>query len=419
MRNYKSLLISNLASTFEWYDYALFGYFAPLLAEKFFPSHDQNSSLLEAFLVFALGYLMRPVGGIIFGFISDKFGRKTSLTIVMFCMAFPSGVMSFLPTYNSIGAAATWLMVILRMMQGLAMGGALTGTITFSIEHAPAKKRGFIGSLSMASICLGILLGSLIASLVRQFLTEAAFEQWGWRIPFFLGIIVFFVGVYFKRTAFETPDFDEIKKEKNIVKFPLIYALKKHYKEMLIGVAVNALGSVIFYFQAIYLMNYLRINRAFNEEELSLLMSVSYLLMSFTTVISGIISDYIGRFKTFLFLLILSLSSFPFLLKIFETGNFFQVICAQIIVSILASAYIGPEPALQVDLYPSKIRSTALSLSYNLATSLFGGMTPYIIEIIMQNTGSIFYCFYYILVITLLSFIGIFFYYRKQKTIKT
>ncbi|MBA2629151.1 MAG: MFS transporter, partial [Rickettsiaceae bacterium] len=171
MNKKKLVFTSGVANTFEWYDYALFGHFAPIIGAKFFPESDPNTALLHAFLAFAIGYLMRPLGGIFFGIVGDKFGRKIALSSSIMCMAIPTAAIGFLPTYETWGIVSTGLMIVVRMLQGLSMGGALTGSVSFIIEHTNKEERGFFGSISMASICVGILLGSLVSFIVKTTFT--------------------------------------------------------------------------------------------------------------------------------------------------------------------------------------------------------------------------------------------------------
>ena len=412
MNKGKIIVSSGIANTFEWYDYALFGHFAPVIGAKFFPDNDPKVSLLNAFLVFAVGYLMRPIGGIFFGILGDKFGRKTALSASIICMAFPTSLIGIIPTYDSIGITATVLMIIIRMLQGFSMGGALTGSISFVVEHTSAKSRGLTGSISMSSICIGILLGSLVSYLIKQNLTEEAFLDWGWRIPFIIGIFILFAGIYIKFYTQETPMFETIKEQGKIVNSPLKKVLSEHWREMLTSIFINSTGSVIFYLQAIYLAAYLKVNRGFHDGEVSNLLNISYAVMAIVTLISGWASDIIGRRKIFVILLLLIISSSMFLMRSFAEGNFSEIYIAQVILSILAAAYIGPEPALQAELYPTNIRNTALSVSYNTATSIFGGTTPYIIEKLVQSSGSVTVSSYYIIVCALLSLMALHFYKR-------
>lgn len=411
MNRRKLILSSGIANTFEWYDYALFGHFAPIIGSKFFPASDPKAALLQAFLVFAIGYLMRPIGGIFFGIVGDRFGRKVALSAAVICMSLPTALIGILPTYETIGISATILMIVVRMLQGLSMGGALTGSVSFIIEHTGKKNRGLLGSIPMAGICLGILLGSGVSFLVRYFLTAEQFDLWGWRIPFIIGIGILLAGVYIRKYTDETPVFEDLQNTQSIVKSPLKTVLKRYWFDMLVSIFINSTGSVIFYLQAIYLASYLKMNRGFGEEEVSHLTSLCYIIMAIVTLFTGWLSDRIGRKKIFVLYNIGIVAIFALgLMEIFETGNFVAVIAAEIVLAILAAAYIGPEPALQAEFYPSGVRNTALSVSYNTATSIFGGTTPYVIETLVQKTGSINSCVYYIVVCAVASLIGLYFY---------
>lgn len=410
MNKRRLVFASGIANAFEWYDYALFAHFAPIIGIKFFPDISANASLFHAFIAFALGYLMRPIGGIFFGILGDRLGRKTALTASIFCMAMPTAVIGIIPTYDEIGSCATVLMISARMLQGLSMGGALTGSISFIIEHTEAKHRGFAGSISMASICAGVLFGSIMASLIQHILSVEQFNNWGWRIPFLLGIFILFAGLYIKKYTNETPIFQGIKEDKQILTSPLKRVISRHWFDMFISIFINATGSVIFYLQAIYLMSFLKLNRNFSDSAVSNLANGCYLVMIAATLGSGYLSDIIGRKRWFIINLFLIILITPFMINIIENEGLCFIIIAQIILSILAAFYIGPEPALQAELYPSNIRNTALSLSYNIATSLFGGTTPLVATYLMQKTGTITSVIYYVITCAMASLIALAFY---------
>jgi len=410
MNKRKLILTSGVANTFEWYDYALFGHLAPIIGQKFFPETEPSAVLLQVFLVFAIGYLMRPLGGIFFGVIGDKFGRKVALSTAIMCMAIPTAAIGFLPTYESIGVASTILMVVIRMMQGLSMGGALTGSISFIIEHTPKKKRGLFGSISMASICMGILLGSVVLFLVKSIFTPEQFDDWAWRIPFIMGIAVYFAGMYIKKHTSETPLFEDAKARGEILRSPLKTTFKHYWFDLIISIFINMTGSIIFYMVAIYLVSYLKINRGFPESDISFLINSCYVMMIFITLWAGWLSDKIGRQKIFIINLIFIIIASPFLLTTISVGGFTMVAISMLILAIMAAVYIGPEPALQAEFYPTAVRNTALSVSYNTATSLFGGTTPYIIESLIQNTGNITSSVYYIITAAILGLVALYFY---------
>ncbi|WP_419235027.1 MFS transporter [Rickettsia endosymbiont of Nabis limbatus] len=414
MNRRKIVFSSGIANTFEWYDYVLFGCFAPIIGTKFFPNDDANTSLLQAFLVFAIGYLARPLGGIFFGVIGDKFGRKAVLTGALFCMSAPTVLIGILPTYHTIGITATISMIVVRILQGLSMGGALTGSISFVIEHTHPKHRGFTGSISMSSICAGLLLGSFVSYIVKNILNAEQFDSFGWRIPFLLCFFILFAAFYIKNHTHETPNFKNLKEQKKIQNSPLKKVITKHWFDILISIFINAPGSIIFYLHAIYLVSFLKISRNLTENEVNSLASVCYVIMIAVTLLSGYLSDVIGRRKIFVINLVVIIIATPFLLNNFETGNFTGVIISQFILAVLAASYIGPEPALQAEFYPTEIRNTALSLSYNTATTIFGGTTPLVFEYLVQKTGQVTSAVYYIILSCILALIALFFY--KNRT---
>ncbi|WP_375319550.1 MFS transporter [Candidatus Tisiphia endosymbiont of Oplodontha viridula] len=415
MNKRKLVFASGIANAFEWYDYALFGLFAPIIGEKFFPGSNPNSSLLHAFLAFAIGYLMRPIGGVFFGVLGDRFGRKIALSTSIFCMSLPTALIGVLPTYDDIGITSTILMILVRMLQGLSMGGALTGSISFVIEHTGIAYRGFSSSVSMSSICIGLLFGSGISQCIQSLLSAEQFDDWGWRIPFLLGILIFFAGLYIKKYTSETPSFQNMKEKGKILKSPLKQVISVYWFDMIISIVINSTGSVLFYLQTIYLMSFLRMNRGFTDDEVSNLANYCYIIMAIVTLCSGYLSDIIGRKKIFVINLLVIILVTPFLMQVIETGDFYLIIISQIILSILAACYIGPEPALQAEFYPTNIRNTALSLSYNIATSIFGGTTPLVIAYLVQKTGTITSAIYYIIACAIASLIALYFYKDRSR----
>lgn len=414
----KLVLVSAIANIFEWYDYALFTHFTLIIGEQFFPKSDPSTAQLYVFLVFATGYLMRPIGGVFFGFIGDRFGRKAALSASVICMGIPTAVIGVLPTYETIGVLASTLMVIARVLQGLSMGGTLTGSVSFIIEHTEKKHRGFIGSIPMSSICIGILLGSAMSCLIKFFLSAEQFYQWGWRLPFFLGIVIFFIGLYIRKYTEETPLFKKLRNSGQIVSSPTKHVISRYWFDMLISIFINSTGSIIFYLEAIFLTVYLKSDRAFPEDSVDSLINFCYVLMAFATLFFGWLSDKISRKKIFVINLVIIIFSIPFLLSILEEGNFAICCVAQICISILAAAYIGPEPALQSEFYPTNVRNSALSLSYNIATSLFGGMTPYVIALLTLSTNTLTASAFYIIICAVISLISLYYYVDRSSMTK-
>ena len=194
----KVLVASSLGNILEWYDFALFGFFAPILAQLFFPSDNHLASLLSTFGVFAAGFLMRPLGGALFGHLGDRVGRKNALAASVILMAIPTTLLGLLPTHAQVGILAPLLLTGLRLIQGLSVGGELTGSISFIVEHSPPTQRGFFGSWASNSIGMGLLLGSATGALMTSLLSQDDLVRWGWRIPFLFGIFVGGVGLYLR-----------------------------------------------------------------------------------------------------------------------------------------------------------------------------------------------------------------------------
>src|SRR5271156_162895 len=190
----KIIIAAMLGNGLEWYDYALYAYTTLIFSKLFFPAGNDTAHLLATFGIFAVGFVARPFGGILFGHIGDRFGRRAALVLSIFMMAIPTGCIGLLPTYAQIGIMAPALLTLIRVLQGLSLGGAFSGSMTFLVEHAPARRRGLVGSTSIVSLVTGFLLGSVIAALVKAPLSDAQYESWGWRIPFLLGIIIGFTG---------------------------------------------------------------------------------------------------------------------------------------------------------------------------------------------------------------------------------
>jgi MHS family proline/betaine transporter-like MFS transporter len=416
MKKFKLILIAAIANSLEWYDYTLFGNFADIIGVKFFAASSTHSPLLKALLVFAVGYVMRPVGGVFFGLIGDKLGRKVALSMSIFFMGAPTIMIGLLPTYETWGNASTICIVLLRMMQGLSMGGVLTSSICFSVEHADKKNQNFFASIPMASICSGILLGSFVAYFFRSIMQPEDFDSWGWRIPFLLGAAVLLVGGYINKHLLESPDFDaQASKDSNFTQ-PLIISIKTYWKRMLISIAINATGSIIFYLQAVYISNSLKAGGNFAAASIDKMSTISYAIMMVASVVAGLVADIFSNIKILCITIILLIIAIIPILNNMLDLDFNSIFYAHVLLGVLAAFYISTEAAMQANFYPPHVRSTALAFSYNIATTIFGGATPYIMQLIIQETGSIIYCAYYVLFFAFVSLCAIYLYIRELKS---
>ena len=222
----KNMVGGVIGNVLEWYDFGVFGYFAPIIGAQFFPSEDPMASLINAFGVFAAGYMMRPLGGVIFGHIGDRLGRKRALQLSVMMMAIPTTLLGLLPTHAQIGVAASVLLVALRLIQGLSVGGELIGSVSFITEISPPGRRGFMGSWTLVSAIGGSMLGSAVAAAAHGLLDDQSLQAWGWRIPFLAGILVGGVGLWMRRGLQETKDFERIKERGEVGTLPVLDALR-------------------------------------------------------------------------------------------------------------------------------------------------------------------------------------------------
>jgi len=228
-----------VGNVLEWYDFALYGYLATIFAGQFFPSEDPLTSLIGAYAVFAIGFLARPLGGVIYGHIGDRFGRRRLLTLSVVLMGVPTFLLGLLPTYASVGILAPILLVALRFIQGISTGGEFVGSIVFLVEHAPQKRRAFFGSLANLGALIGGLLGAGVAWLMTALLPSAELYDWGWRLPFLSGIIVAGAGLWIRLGVDESPLFREMQNKGDIEEWPIRTALREHRKEIAVTAGLN------------------------------------------------------------------------------------------------------------------------------------------------------------------------------------
>ncbi|MEZ5691141.1 MAG: MFS transporter [Rickettsiales bacterium] len=394
----------------EWYDYALYGQMAWLLARLFFPEGDEAVQLLATFGVFAAGFIVRPLGAILFGWMGDRYGRKTAMVVAVLMMAIPTGCIGLLPTYKDIGLWAPILLTIIRLLQGLSLGGEFAGSITYIVEHAPENKRGWAGSASLVSLILGFLLGSLVVNTSINLMGNEVFENWGWRIPFLAGIVIGLVGFYIRRHCEESPVYEEAKQENNISQTPVREAITKHPWQMLQGFTIYMTVTMPFYLVAVYFITF---SQKIGVSEVKSLNFNIYnmLAMLFSMPLSAWISDYIGRKKIMIVSCVAMFLVTPLLFTQFTNGNsIFMIGMSQFILAFILGIYIGPVPAMLVEMFPTNIRFTGMAIAYNLAAALFGGTAPMICEWLIRTTDSYFSIGWYVMLCNICSLIALYYY---------
>jgi MHS family proline/betaine transporter-like MFS transporter len=384
-----AILAGAVGNALEWYDFAVYGYFVPVISQLFFPAKTPIVSLLLTFSVFGVGFVMRPIGSVVFGQYGDRHGRKRALSAVIFLMAISTFVVGCLPTYATVGVFAPLLLVIARLAQGLSGGGEWGGAAAYLVEYAPPGRRGFVGSWQQVSVGSGFLLGSLTAALLNTALSPEALMAWGWRIPFILGIVVGGVGFYLRWRLDETPAFTDVEKHGEVVKSPLIQALTTYRKPTLLAFGLTVHNTVGYYAVLIYITSWL--TTAVNLPRSTALWIGTVCLVAFVILIPlmGALSDRVGRRP----LLIVSCAGYVILaypmFLLAASGSVAAAFVAQLVLVALLAVCAGPGPAVYCELFPTRVRYTALSVGYNIPVAIFGGFAPFIATGLIHWTGSI------------------------------
>jgi len=364
----------------EWYDFSVYGYFAAIIGRNFFPTGDRTTSLIAAFGVFAAGFFMRPLGSILFGYIGDKKGRKLALTISVGMMAVPTFLIGVLPTYQQIGLWASLSLVLVRLLQGLSVGGEFTTSAIFLVEGSAAGRRGFLGSFAPLGASAGTLLGSAIGAAVTTLLGQSSIESWGWRIPFLIGIFVGVVGLYIRSGLVE----DRLARPRT--KSPVREAFQTEWRTILRLIGLNAAFAVSFYMGFVYVTTYIRQVDHIAQSTALDINTVAMLVTLVLIPLIGILSDCIGR-KPILLVATggLFVLAWP-LFWMLHHPEIALVLAAQIGFAVLVACFGGTVPTAMVELVPDRVRCTVLSVGYNTGMAFLGGVTPVVAVYTIQRS---------------------------------
>lgn len=384
----KIIFSACIGTILEWYDFSLYAYLAGIFAKIFF-HFLSNQSLLLSYSVFAIGYLARPFGAALFGYLGDTQGRKKALSLSVLLMALGTCGMGMLPDYAAIGISAPILLLFFRLLQGIAVGGEAFGSACFIVESIPTNKTGFFSSLIWASSVIGLLFGSFIIFILFVFFKGPVLYSLGWRIAFLLSAISGLIAYYIRTQTAETPAFQNLYNHCLIEKFPIkiIFLMYKRLIGQLMGFyLLSALITyLIFVFMPVYFTDILGHSR----NSTYALNTLILILLIVLDIFFGWLSDKVGRKSLMLIgssgLICLS---YP-LYAIMAHGTFLTAIIAQIIFTVFAASFQGPLMALTLDLVPVAIRYSLGSLSYNLAYSFFGGTAPLIAIYLISKTSDI------------------------------
>ncbi len=360
----------------EWYDFYVYSFGALYFASQFFPSEDQTSQLLNAAAIFAAGFLMRPIGGWLFGRLADKLGRRTSMLISVSMMCLGSFAIAILPTYETIGLWAPFLLLVVRLLQGLSVGGEYGTTATYMSEVALAGRRGFFSSFQYVTLIGGQLLAVLVLVILQFFLTSEQLHEWGWRIPFAIGGFAAIVALFLRRTLHETST-EESRANKAAGSFSNIW--QNHRKAFLVVVGFTAGGSLTFYTFTTYMQKYLVNTAGMNKETASEVMTVALFAFMLMQPLFGYISDKVGRKPMMIaFGGVSVLTTIPLLTVLGSVQSPTMAFVYIAIASAIVSMYTSIGGIVKSELFPAEVRALGVGFSYAIANAIFGGTAEYV-----------------------------------------
>lgn len=359
----------------EWYDFALYGYFATILSRLFFPAKEQYISLLLTFAAFTTGFAARLIGGWIFGYIGDRYGRRKSLLISIACIVLPTAFIGLIPTYNSIGLWAPILLVICRLFQGFAVSGELTAAGIYLLECTSNRRQGFYGSLVMSSIYVGLLLGALVCWLVT-ILYESEIESFAWRIPFLISFFLGFIAIFLRFQLQDSPIFEALKNNRSISKKPVSLVFKSFLPTILNVGMMSSILAVAIYLLIGYFPSFYVIHLHLGLNESMLLSALGLLSLCIFVPLMGVISDRIGCYKTFsMGCIAFLIGSYGFFMLI-DSQSMSRVSIGIILFAISLSPISGSIMSIMIRAFPVNVRCSGVSLGYNSSMALIGGVTP-------------------------------------------
>jgi MFS family permease len=403
------IFASTIGNAFEWFDFAIYLTFASVISKLFFPADNPRSSLLLALATFGLAFAMRPLSGVLFGIYADRVGRKKALSLLIVMMAVGTGMIGVLPTYAAIGIAAPILMVVARLIQGFSVGGEFATATAMLVEFSPPERRGYYGSFQMVSQSVAFTAGAIVAYLISTYLPPAAFESWGWRLPFLFGILVGPLGFYLRARVDESPEFEQLRARRGqVVGTPLSEVFANYRRELLIAFSVVVVGTVSNYIMVLYVpvfaVRELKLSLA--DAQLSAAISAGLLLL--LCPLAGHLSDRFGRRMIMLPAIVAyCVVAYVMTARLLAVPSAAALIEAQALACVCMAFLWGPTPALMNEIFPVQVRSTGVSVMYNLAVMLFGGLAPMVVTWLISVTNDKMSPIYYVLASGVIGIVGL------------
>ncbi len=384
----RAILSCAVGNFFELFDFVLYGFFAVPISQAFFPQGNDALALINTFITFGVGFLFRPLGAVILGHYGDKHGRRAALVITIGLMAAATGFTGLIPTYGQIGLLAPLLLLICRCGQGFSTGGEWGGAAAFLVEYSEPGKRGLTGSWQQFSTQIGATGASLSAYLLARHLAPDVFASWGWRIPFVFGFLLGPIGYYLRTKVAETPVFEANEKKQAISHAPLREALGSHGPQIAQAFFLSIIGIVANYVMIVFMPTYAVKTLHLDAGDALLSATLANVVVMLLTPIMGGLSDKVGRRAMIgscgvLYLIL----GYPLYILV-GNATFQSLLIAQLIVACIQSLYTGTIPVILSEMFPTRIRYTALSVSYGFSVAIFGGFAPFAATWMINSTGS-------------------------------
>jgi MHS family proline/betaine transporter-like MFS transporter len=383
------VVASFIGNFVEWFDYAVYGYLATVIAHVFFPDSSPTTGLLATYAVFAISFIIRPVGGLVWGHFGDKIGRRSALSYSILIMTAATFCVGLIPSFHLIGYAAPVLLLIIRMVQGFSASGEYAGASAFLAEYAPDRRRGLLTSVVPASTAAGLLFGSLLAALLTAVLSTEQLHTWGWRLPFLLAAPLGLIGRYIRLRLEDTPKFQEMERNINVESnTPLSILFTKHRRAIVVAFGVTCLNAVGFYLILSYMPTYL-------SEQLHIAETASFVIASITLACyiffifgMGALSDRFGRKRVLIAASIcFAVGTVPLFNALGAVG-LVGIALIQIVLALFLTMNDGTLPTFLAEIFPTRVRYSGFAFSFNAANALFGGTAPFIATLLIKLTGS-------------------------------
>ena len=404
----KAIFGGSIGNLVEWYDWYAYSAFALYFSASFFPQGNKTAQLLNTAGIFALGFLMRPIGGWIFGRIADKVGRKQSMTLSVLLMSFGSLLIAFIPTYQSIGIIAPLVLLFARLLQGLSVGGEYGVSATYLSEMATKNRRGFYSSFQYVTLIGGQLFALGIQLILQKVLSDAELHAWGWRIPFVIGAILSLVALYMRSILYETKAF-ETQKNRSDERKGTIRELLKHPKALLLVVGLTLGGTLAFYTYTTYMQKFLVYTVNLSKAESTLISFLSMLIFALIQPLFGALSDRIGRRPLLISFGVLgSICTVPLLTALSHTTSLYTAFFLLLSGLFIVSGYTSINAIVKAELFPTEVRALGVGLPYALTVAIFGGTAEYV-ALYLKDIGHESYFYWYIsgcIFLSLLVYVG-------------